>query len=388
MGATGWALMFAVAGLVVAGAGVQIARAGDELAERLGLSRLFVGMILVATATSLPEVVTDVSAALGDAPDLAVGDLFGSSMANMAILAVIDLMRRKKVWLVVEIGHARVASIAIGLTAMAVLAVLTPPGIALGWVGIDTLVIGTAYVAAVGWMRRSPVGRFAEGQVLPVPTGWSEPDDDGESPEGAGGTGDLITVDEMAAAPAQEVSADDEGVTAPSGEVVEAGGRSPEESAAIRRVVVRFGLAAAVILAAGPALARSGEELAEASGMGPTFVGTALVAISTSLPELVACVAAVRIGAADLAVGNLFGSNAFNMFALLFTDLAYLEGPVLAAVDPGQAVAGVAAVVLMALALAAIVHGAETRVLRLEPDAVLLLASYLGALYAVWTVRP
>jgi cation:H+ antiporter len=116
-------------------------------------------------------------------------------------------------------------------------------------------------------------------------------------------------------------------------------------------------------------------------------VGTTLLAFATSLPELVAAVAAVRIGAHDLAVGNLFGSNCFNMAALLFADVAYRPGPLLAAVHPGQAVAGISAVLLMSLALAAIVHGAETRVARLEPDAILLLLIYLGGLGAVWVVR-
>jgi cation:H+ antiporter len=330
-----WVLVFAAAGGVVSWAGVRLASAGDELAERAGLSRLFVGMLLIAAATSLPEIVTDVSAAMADAPDLAVGDLFGSSMANMAILAIIDLMRRQQVWPRVEIGHARGASIAIALTALAVLAVLTPPGIAIGWVGIDTLVITAAYVAAVAWMRRSPVGRFGEGQVLPMPTGWTRPT-----------RGEL------------------------------------------RPVVVRFGLATAVIFVAAPVLAWSGQGIADASGLGEAFVGTALLALSTSLPELVASVAAVRIGAHDMAVGNLFGSNAFNMVALVFADIAYTPGPLLAAVDPGQAVAGVGAILLMALAATAIVHGTETRVHRLEPDAILLLVVYTGALFAVWSVRP
>src|SRR5690606_4084569 len=169
----GWSLIFVVAGGAVTLAGVYLARAADELAERAGWSRLLVGMLLVAGATSLPEIVTNVSAALDGAPDLAVGDLFGSSMANMAILAILDLMRRGKVWPQVEVGHARVASVAIGLTALAALAVLTPPGVALGWVGIDTLAVAGAYVAAVAWMRRSPIGRF--GEVLPVPTGWTRP---------------------------------------------------------------------------------------------------------------------------------------------------------------------------------------------------------------------
>lgn len=328
-------IVFLLSAAVLTWAGVQLSRAGDEIAERAGLSRLFVGMILVAGATSLPEIVTDVSAAVADAPDLAVGDLFGSSMANMAILALVDLLHRHRVWPQVEVGHARVASVAIALTALATLAVLTPPGITAGWIGIDTLAIGAAYAAAVAWMRRSPTGRFGESQVLPVPTGWTRP-----------GRGSL------------------------------------------RPAVVRFAVAAAVILLSAPALAYSGRDIAQETGMGETFVGTALLALSTSLPELVASIAAVRIGAHDLAVGNLFGSNTFNMAALVLVDAAYTPAALLRSVDPSQATAGVGAILLMALALAALVHGTETRARRLEPDAILLLVAYAGALFAVWSVRP
>lgn len=332
---TGWAAVFLVTAAVVTGAGVRLARAGDEIAERAHLSRLLVGMLLMAAATSLPEIVTDMAAALADAPDLALGDLFGSSMANMAILAVVDLLHRHRVWPAVEVGHARVASVAIALTALAVLGILTPTGLAVGWVGLDTLGVAAAYVAALAWMRRSPHGRFGRDELLPVPTGWTRP-----------ARGEL------------------------------------------RPAVVRFAVAAGAIVVAAPVLALSGQRIAGFTGLGQTFVGAALLAVTTSLPELVASVAAARIGSHDLAVGNLFGSNAFNMLALVLVDAAYLEGPVLAAADPSQAVAGTGAVLLMALALAAIVHGVETRVRRLEPDAVLLLLGYVGALFAVWSVRP
>lgn len=333
MSLAGWVAVFGGAGGVVVWAGTQLARAGDEIAERAGLSRLLVGMLLVAIATSLPEIVVDVSAAIGGAPDLAVGDLFGSTMANMAILAVVDLIGRQRVWVSVELGHARVASIAIVLTALAVLGVLTPRGISIGAVGVDTVFIAIVYVSAVAWMRRSPTSRFGGAEAIPVPTGWTRPD-----------------------------------------------------RAELRPAVARFATAAFVILLVGPFLARSGEEIAEASGLGMTFVGTALLAVTTSLPELVASLAAVRIGAHDLAVGNLYGSSAFNMAALVLVDVAYRPGPVLSAVDPTQAVAGVGAILLMALTLAAIVHGTDTRVRRLEPDALLLLAAYIGALFAVWSV--
>ena len=330
-----WIALFALSALVVTTAGVHLARAGDEIAERAQLSRLVVGMLLVAGATSLPEIVTDVSASLAGSPDLAVGDLFGSSMANMAVLAVVDLIHRHRLWPSVEIGHARVASVAIGLTALAVLAVVTPTGVTVGWVGVDTIAIAGAYVAAVAWMRRSPTGRFSAGELLPAPTGWTRP--------------------------------------------------TPGE---LSPAIWRFVLAAAAIVVAAPMLAVSGAEIADASGVGETFVGIALLAWATSLPELVASIAAVRIGAADMAVGNLFGSNAFNMFVLVLADAAYVDGSMMSSVDPGQAVGGVSAILLMAFALAALVHGTETRARRLEPDALLLLVVYLGGVYAVWSVGP
>ena len=118
--------------------------------------------------------------------------------------------------------------------------------------------------------------------------------------------------------------------------------------------------------------------------MGQTFVGALLLAVTTSLPELVASLAAIRIGAYDLAVGNLFGSNAFNMTILFAADAAYAPGPILAAIAPAQVVAGVGAILLMAIALAAVVHGTRTRIRRLEPDAIVVLVAYVVLIGAIW----
>ncbi|MFH0750483.1 MAG: sodium:calcium antiporter [Chloroflexota bacterium] len=331
-----WLAIFVVAGGIVVAAGTMLARSGDEIATRTGLGGLVVGMLLMAGATSLPEIATDVAASLAGAPDLAVGDLFGSSMANMAILALIDLAHRGRVWPGVGIGHARLAAIAIALTSVAVLAVLVPPGVAIGWVGIETVLIVAGYVAAVAWMSRSRGEGRGErqptGEII-MPTGWA---------------------------------------------------RAEEARHSLRYEVARFVVAAGVILVAAPVLALSGKGIADTTGVGQTFVGALLLATATSLPELVVSLAAVRIGAYDLAVGNLFGSNAFNMTILLAADLAYVPGPILAAVDPAQVVAGVGAILLMAIALAAVVHGTRTRIRRLEPDAVALLATYVLLLGAVW----
>ena len=148
-----------------------------------------------------------------------------------------------------------------------------------------------------------------------------------------------------------------------------------------------FLASATVLVRSDVALARRGDDLAERTGWGRLFGGMRLVALATSLLGLVAARAAVRIGAGDLAVGNLFGSNAVNMALLVAIDLAYTGGPVLPAGNRPELVAAIGAIVLMAVALAAIVHGGETRIMRLEQDAVLLLAAYGGRPYAVWAAH-
>jgi cation:H+ antiporter len=329
-------LVFLVSAAVLVRAGSSLAAYADQIAERTKMSRLFVGTLLLAFATSLPELVTEVTAAQAGAPDLALGDLFGSSMANMAILAIIDLLYRGQVWPAVELGHARVAAVAIGLTAIAALSIFTQSTIAIGWVGITPIVIAAIYVAAVAWFRRMPLlarpGLEAPKIAVQKPTGWSE-------------KGAELTV---------------------------------------RGLWTRFGLAALAILLTAPVVTLSVKVIADATGIAQTFLGAALLAVTTSLPELVASIASVRIGAYDMAVGNVFGSNVANMSILLFADLAYTEGPILAAVSQSQVVSAFGAILLMAMAVAAIVGESEkTRFRRLEPDAILLLITYAVTLVAI-----
>ncbi len=123
-----------------------------------GLGGLFVGMLLLGGATSLPELATDVTAAVAGAPDLAIGDLFGSSMANMAILAVIDLLHRGRVWPATGLGHARVAAIAMALTVILLLGLIAPTGSRrLDRPRADRARRGATSLAAA-WIRRARTG--------------------------------------------------------------------------------------------------------------------------------------------------------------------------------------------------------------------------------------
>ncbi|MGB5810362.1 MAG: hypothetical protein WBG86_07530 [Polyangiales bacterium] len=329
-------LVFLIAAGVLVQAGAALAAYADQIASRLKLSRMFVGTLLLAFATSLPELTTDITAARAGAPDLAVGDLFGSSMANMAILAIIDLIYRGHVWPSVELGHARVAAVAIGLTALAAGALYLPYELAIGWVGVTPIAILAIYVAAVAWFRRTPLlarpGVGSSPEIpLQRPTGWSRD--------------------------AARVSS--------------------------RGLWIRFLGAAFVIFMAAPVATLSVKAITEATGLAESFGGATLLAVTTSLPELIASLAAIRIGAYDMAVGNLFGSNVANMSVLFFADLAYTEGPILAAVSQVHVVSALGAILMMAIAVAAIVGDSETRLRRFEPDAVVLLLAYAAALTAI-----
>jgi cation:H+ antiporter len=331
---TGHLVQFLASGAVVVAAGIVLAKAGDAIAARTGLGRLWVGALLLAGATSLPELATDITAVRIGAPDLAAGDLFGSSMANILILAIVDLVPpRGRVLRGAAFEHVLAGALAIILNGLAAAFVLVRiPTALFGRVGVDAVFLFGLYVAG---MRAV----YVDGRV----------------------------------AAAVAVASEEQ-----------AGSR-----AGLRGALVRFGLAAAAILAAAPGFARAAQGIAEESGLGGTFVGTLLVGLATSLPELASSLAAIRIGAADLAIGNLLGSNGFNMAVFLVLDLAQ-PGPFFAVLDPAHAITGLFAVVLMALGVGALVYRAERRVALLEPSSLGILAGYVLAvslLYARATGR-
>jgi cation:H+ antiporter len=131
-------------------------------------------------------------------------------------------------------------------------------------------------------------------------------------------------------------------------------------------------------------MVRSANQIAEVSGLGTTFIGTSLVALVTSLPELVTTLAAIKIGAADMAIGNLFGSNLFNMFAIGLTDLFYTQGRFLAAIDPSFLLVGMLGLLMTGLGLIGNLAKLEKRIWVIELDALALMLLYFAGLYLLY----
>jgi cation:H+ antiporter len=315
---------FAILGIAVFLAASRLARAADMIAETTGLGRAWIGLILLAAATSLPEMLTDINAALLDAPDIGVGDLMGSTLANMLILAALDLVyARRYILQSVAVDHAVVGLLAIVLTTIAGVAIVAGGFGRIGFVGIETLVIAAVYLA--GMRMVFLMTQEAASAIVAMASPELKP-------------------------PRRE----------------------------LRGAVGVFALAGIGLALVAPFLVISAEAVSVESGLSQTFVGTLLVGFTTSFPEIAASVAAVRMGAVDLAVGNIFGSNAFNMLVLPMMDLAYFEGPVLANVSSGHQLSALLAVLCIALGVMAILARLRKRAGLVRFGSVLIVTSYVA----------
>ncbi len=321
-------LIFIGSTVVIVLAAVKLAEYGDVIAVRTGLGRMFIGTLLLAGATSLPELLTNISAVQLGEPNLAAGNIFGSSMFNMLLLGIVGLVpRRIRVLRVVALRHAFSASLAVMLSGLTVFFLLADIPLQVGWMGIDSLLIIAAYVAGVRLIRQN-------------------------------------------AAPDTDEEAEVPGAGVPS----------------LRRGIIGFILAAVVLGVVTPQLVKSSETIAVITGLGASFVGTALLGVVTSLPEVVTTLAAVRIRAYDMAVGNLFGSNIFNLFALGISDAFFTQGRLLGSLDPLMAQVAMLGVLLTCLGLLSNMARPEPqRWVRVDFYALGIILGYVAAL--VWVYR-
>jgi len=332
---------FVVAAALIVAAGIFLTHYGDAIAELTGLGRLLVGSVLIAGATSLPELTVDLSAIHYGWADLALGDLFGSSLINLAILAMVDLTHLSRGQMLSRTAAAHALS---GLLSMGMLSIVTL-FVVLGskaetWTLFD--------VGAGPWLA-----------LLAYCFGVR-----------------LVYLDQQIAA--QEAAAKAEAEPAKE--------EKPAEPISLQHAVIGFVAASAVILVSGPFLSESAGKLAEMTGLGTTFLGTTLVAFCTSLPELVATIAAVRMGAFDMAVGNIFGSNAFNMILLVPLDLLH-PGSLLASASPTHAITALFVITITVVAVIGQLYRVEHRILFVEPDALTILILVAAALAAVFFLR-
>ena len=342
-----WALFveLALVATVVIAAGARFTRLADTLADRLNIASGWIGLVLLATVTSLPELVTSGTATWLGNVDLALGNIFGSCSFNIALIFLLNVLwGGGSVLRDVSRSHALTSSFGLALIGLGLIGIVLAekfalsPRIAqlteLSW----ALVILVTYV---GCMRL--VYRYERSQ------------------------------------------------SAKSGE-------STQRKAVGAALYLKLTILAATLVAASWWLAQIGDVLSvheiEMIGrpLGATFVGACFLAVSTSLPEIATSIAAVRLGKLDMALGNIFGSNMFNIFVIpTLKAISLARGdPLLLGPGAGDGtdnmIAGLLAILLTAIAIAGLAYQSRRKVLRrFGFDSILIVLTYLGGMALLLT---
>ena len=307
--------------------GTRLAVYGDALATLTGWGRLFVGSILIAMATSLPELATNISAVQLDPPnpELAVGNVFGANMLNMFTFAAVALAFGGKRFLRrVAPQQGYLILVAALLTGLALIFGATQFGVSAFQIGLSSVILLGVFLAGMYWVYATRPASGDEGS-------------------------------------------EDPGMT-------------------LRRAWVLFLLVSAGVVVAGFFLAWSTDRIADITGVASSTLGILLVSLVTTMPEAAATIAAARIGAMDLGVAGLYGSCAFNITILFYADIFYRGGILGLQTEPAHFVAGGMAIGLMLVGFVLIMFREKIRAAMAAGLLSLMAAGYIAGAIAVVTL--
>lgn len=314
-------------------AGTKLTHYGGAIADKTGIGGTWIGVLLLATVTSLPELATGISSVtLADVPDVAAGDVFGSCAYNLLILVFLDYLDRDTPFFKhAGRGHILSAGFGIGMIGFVCWNLILAQ-FGLQWsfwsIGLYSPVILLIYVLSLRVI-------FSYEKALTAEFAGKEPD------------------------------------------------KYPGQS--LSDLVLRYALAAAFVVAAGIWLPYISADIAAQMGWSHSFVGTMFAALVTSLPELVVTYTAVRIGAMDMAIGDLLGSNLFNILILSVDDLFYRGGDLLSVISPVHLVSGISAIMMTGIVIIGFFYRSGRQLFgRISWPSVILLTIYLanaGMLY-------
>jgi cation:H+ antiporter len=328
-------LQFAAVAAVILFAGANLSRYGDVIAEKTGMGRTWVGVILMASVTSLPELITGVSSVVVfDLPNLAVGNVLGACMFNMLTIALLDVLSGPTP-ISARANQGQVLAAGFGLLMLAMAAIsiaanATMP--TLGWIGWYSVAFFLIYAVSMRTVFLFEKKRIAE-----------------------------LVHERVEAARYDAVS--------------------------LGKAYRNYAINAALVIGAASYLPYLGDRIAAVTGLGGTFVGTTLIALTTTLPELVVSIAALRIGAADLVFGNLFGSNLFNLAILAVDDVLYVKAPLLSVAAQSHMVTANAAMAMTAIAIIGLTYRASKKRFLFAWDSLAILAIYVLGVGTVFSMR-
>jgi cation:H+ antiporter len=357
--------IFVIAAAVVWLAGVRLSNTTDVLSERLGLGQALGGVIVLAIATNLPEIAITVSAALGGNVDVAIGNILGGIALQTVVLAALDFAGRRRRALPLT---ARVGSLEGALSGLLVVAVLTlailghqfPPDLTFARLTPDVVLIAIVWLAGVWLLSKGRTGLPWQPKATGPEQGQGRERDraGGDESEGAQGGGDK----------------DQSGR-----------GQQGQDKRSTARVGLIFGAAALATLVAGVVLERSGDVLANHFGLSGILFGATILAAATAIPELATGLTAVRKGEDELAIGDIFGGNAFLPVLFLLAGLITGQA-ILPRAQKSDIYLAAVGILLTVIYLYGLLFRPQRRVLGLGLDSLLVIFCYLLGIAGLFAV--
>ncbi len=313
---------FLFCALVIFFAGRKLSYYGDLLAVVTGISKGWIGIILMASVTSLPELMVGISSvSIVGSADLAVGDIIGSCAFNLGILAVLDAFTPKKIPLfgIASQTHILNAGLGIILITLVGLTMFIPHHVAITpWIALSSVIFIVVYLISIRIIYYNEQNHSESGPHQ-------------------------IT---------------------------------PNNITSKKSIIKNYIIFSLLIIIAALALPFFAEHIAEMTGFKKSFVGTFFLAVSTSLPEVAVSIAAVRMGSIDMAVGNLLGSNIFNILILAIDDLFYTNGLLLQDASSSHLISILSTIIMSAIVVIGLSYHAKGKRYFLAWDAALIFIIY------------
>lgn len=341
------AIFAAAAGGVWIG-GTYLSAFTDLIAERTGLGKAFAGVLLLGTATLLPEIATTTTASLGGNAPLASANLLGGVAMQVAILAMVDAVAmrgRALTFFAPKPALLMQGVMMILLTSLVSAAVLSGDAYSFAGVGVWSLVLAISYLVAL-WVIYKYEGASR----------WEPQGETAEPPQSA-----IDLKDER---------------------------EDRYRNTTTSRVWLYFALCCAGVLVTGWLVAETGEALAEQTGLGGSFIGATLVALATSLPEVSTTYSAVRVGAYSMAVGNIFGTNCLTVALFPLADVFYRERPIFNALDTSAGFLAALGIAVTCIYLWGILERRDKTFLGMGLDSAAVLGVYFGGMIVYYFIRP
>ncbi|GAA0430445.1 sodium:calcium antiporter [Lentibacillus halophilus] len=305
----------------------------DVISEKTAMGGMVVGTILLAGATSLPEVTTSFSAVMIDNIDIAIGNMLGSNLFNVFILGALDFYyRKRRLFHLASSNHKYTASLGFVLMMLVTLALLVRMDYAIVGIGLDSLLIAAVYIVGMAIIRK-----------LPAPSLSHEETADVEETDG------------------------------------------DRESISVGHAFAGFTVSALIILGTGTLLSITGDDIAVITGLGSSFVGSFLIAATTSLPEGVSVLAALRLKNVNLAVGAILGSNMLNMLILALSDVVYRQGSLLADGSGSHALSAIGGMFLVFVVIWSFMRKQSPSILVYSIPSLVIIVGYFLVQYMIFT---